>query len=137
VGKFRKKPVEIEAYEFQNKVGPDTRPAWLMDAVARGVVVFHPSRLGPGHLSIRTLEGEMRAEVGDWIIQGIKGELYPCKPDIFSATYEPIGCANHPDRPVREILDGDALCQECADAWVRAEGDWQHYIDSEEAGHGG
>lgn len=47
------------------------------------------------------------------------------------------GCINHPDRPVREILDGDALCQKCADAWARGEGEWQRYIESEEAGHGG
>lgn len=95
MGKFRKKPVEIEAYEFQSRVGPDTRPAWLMDAVARGDVVFHPARRGPGHLTIKTLEGEMRAEVGDWIIRGIKGELYPCKPDIFAATYEPVTAHQH------------------------------------------
>ena len=39
---------------------------------------------------IETLEGTMRAEVGDWIITGVKGERYPCKPDIFAATYEPV-----------------------------------------------
>lgn len=41
-------------------------------------------------LLIKTLEGEMMADPGDWIIKGIKGELYPCKPDIFAATYEPV-----------------------------------------------
>lgn len=45
--------------------------------------------LGDPALLIPTLEGEMRAEVGDWIIRGVKGELYPCKPDIFEATYDP------------------------------------------------
>jgi hypothetical protein len=40
-------------------------------------------------LSIETLEGTMEADIGDWIIRGVKGELYPCKPDIFAATYEP------------------------------------------------
>lgn len=78
----------IEAYEFHNKVGPDTRPSWIMEAVDRGDVVFHPVRNGPDYLTIKTLEGEMRADVGDWIIRGVKGELYPCKPDIFDATYE-------------------------------------------------
>ena len=40
-------------------------------------------------VAIPTLEGTMRAEIGDWIIRGVKGEFYPCKPDIFEATYEP------------------------------------------------
>ena len=57
---FRKKPVAIEAYKT---------------AVP---------------LDIETLEGTMRANAGDWIIRGVKGELYPCKPDIFEATYEPV-----------------------------------------------
>jgi hypothetical protein len=43
-----------------------------------------------GSLNIVTLEGVMRADPGDWIIRGVKGELYPCKPDIFAATYEPV-----------------------------------------------
>lgn len=41
-------------------------------------------------LFIQTLEGEMKANSGDWIIRGVKGEFYPCKPDIFTATYEPV-----------------------------------------------
>lgn len=40
-------------------------------------------------IDIQTLEGEMRAEMGDWVIKGVKGEFYPCKPDIFALTYEP------------------------------------------------
>lgn len=84
--KFRKKPVVIEAYEFQNKVGEDKRPQWLLDAIHNGSVWFQG---GPSpYLTIRTLEGDMRADVGDWIIRGVKQELYPCKPDIFAATYE-------------------------------------------------
>ena len=42
---------------------------------------------------VRTLEGHMRANLGDWIIKGVKGEFYPCKPDIFEATYEPLNKA--------------------------------------------
>ncbi len=41
-------------------------------------------------MQIPTLEGRMRANIGDWIIRGMKGEVYPCKPDIFEATYEPV-----------------------------------------------
>lgn len=86
--KYRKKPVVVEAYEFWNRVGPDNRPAWLLEAVDSGVVTFHQKPNGLSYLTIKTLEGDMRAEFGDWIIQGVKGELYPCKPDIFAATYE-------------------------------------------------
>jgi hypothetical protein len=45
----------------------------------------------PGTLSINTLEGTMTAVEGDWIIKGVKGEFYPCKPDIFEATYDRVG----------------------------------------------
>lgn len=88
--KFRKKPVEIEAYEFQNKIGPDTRPDWIIEANDAGRIKFHMRASGPPHLTISTLEGEMRADIGDWIIRGVKGEIYPCKPDIFAATYDPV-----------------------------------------------
>lgn len=58
--KFRKKPVVVEAYKTSKE------------------------------LIIKTLEGDMKASVGDWIITGINGEQYPCKPDIFKKTYEPV-----------------------------------------------
>ena len=58
--KFRKKPVIVEAYQTT------------------------------AELDIDTLEGTMHADIGDWIITGIQGEQYPCKPDIFEATYEPV-----------------------------------------------
>lgn len=86
--KFRMKPVVIEAFQ----VPPDddmTRPLppmWLVSAMACRPPSVLPSE--GGGLSIQTLEGVMRADVGDWIIQGVMGELYPCKPDIFAATYE-------------------------------------------------
>ena len=61
-------------------------------------------------LSIDTLEGRMRADPGDWIIQGVKGEFYPCKPDIFEATYEPffksIGRSGAQGAPQSEIQQG-------------------------------
>lgn len=64
------------------------------NAVARwcgGKAMPHPDKTytgGPLVIEIETLEGTMRAEPGDWIIRGVKGEFYPCKPDIFEATYE-------------------------------------------------
>jgi hypothetical protein len=54
------------------------------------VVVDAEKHDGPEPITIQTLEGPMTATPGDWIITGIKGEKYPCKPDIFAATYEPV-----------------------------------------------
>jgi hypothetical protein len=91
---FRKKPVVIEAFQFQRRNnGPVPYPDWYEDAVTRNDIVtsntgkWHdPTK--PAYCLIQTLEGTMRADEGDWIIRGIKGEIYPCKPDIFAATYE-------------------------------------------------
>jgi len=83
--KFRKKPVVIEAFKWTG--GPDQTedPEWIVAKIKDGSSWFYEN-----NLVIRTLEGDMFASVGDWIIQGIKGEVYPCKPDIFEATYEPV-----------------------------------------------
>jgi hypothetical protein len=88
---YRKRPVVIEAFCFDGGEMPD----WFLDArSADKVRTFSEGTGNPfndpvTHATIKTLEGEMRAERGDWIIRGVKGELYPCKPDIFAATYEP------------------------------------------------
>lgn len=80
--RYRKKPVEVEAWQMLSK---EPMPAWLEDAIESGDVI----RQGNGWI-IRTLEGDHLARKGDYIIQGVKGELYPCKPDIFEQTYEVI-----------------------------------------------
>jgi len=83
--KFRKKPVVIEAYQF--KYGPsidEMYRAWGDEF--KECSVFDDQVL---ELFIQTLEGQMRVTFGDWIIKGVKGEFYPCKPDIFEMTYEP------------------------------------------------
>ncbi len=89
--KFRKKPVVIEAFPVKDicsaadKKGFMARyPSWLASAIANGTI-----EVGGNFLMITTLEGSMIGEENDWLIRGIKGEVYPCKPDIFSATYEP------------------------------------------------
>ena len=92
--KFRKKPVVIEAFQMTKEQREDTSewPEWLNRAWSAswpevGSVSFYtPTR----ELLISTLEGEQKVSYGDWIIKGIKGELYPCKPDIFEATYEKV-----------------------------------------------
>lgn len=93
MAKFRKKPVEIEAIRNDGTWKPIIQ--WLQQ-LSGGGMVFQPGQEPPitrnddGSLNIATLEGTMRADVGDWVIQGVKGELYPCKPDIFAATYDPV-----------------------------------------------
>lgn len=78
---FRKKPVVIEAFRYWL----DSPPKWFRNQVTASQIVAHET-----HCEIHTLEGIMRGEVGDYIIQGIKGEIYPCKPNIFELTYESI-----------------------------------------------
>jgi hypothetical protein len=90
MAKYRKRPIVIEARQFEtnNEAGSPN-----MDALVNWMNQGSPTCVGWHNgtdIFIRTLEGEMRAEVKDWIIRGVKGEFYPCKPDIFAATYEPV-----------------------------------------------
>ena len=85
MAKFRKKPVMVEAWQVNPNIG--SMPDWLLDKLGRGV----STNGGLTPFFIDTLEGRMLAFDGDWIIKGVAGELYPCKPDIFAATYEPEG----------------------------------------------
>lgn len=92
--KFRKKPVVIEAVQNGGEWAPIME--WLDSLTPEGHLAIpfgsRPAitRNQDGTLNIETLEGTMRADVGDWIICGVQGELYPCKPDIFEATYEKV-----------------------------------------------
>ena len=79
---FRKKPVVVEAWQITDRTFNDLHPN---SEHISGVIYVPLER----HVIIPTLEGVMRGDVGDWIIRGVKGELYPCKPDIFEETYEP------------------------------------------------
>lgn len=84
--KFRKKPVVIEAMQFKGDWTGDGRD--ICDWVGRDAYWSAGNSGEPGTLHIKTLEGVMIAIEGDWIIKGIEGEFYPCKPDIFAATYD-------------------------------------------------
>ena len=75
--KYRKKPVVIEAWQNNDE---NEFPVWLANVDV--------GREPGGVILINTLEGVMKAMPGDYIIKGIQGEVYPCKPDIFEATYE-------------------------------------------------
>jgi hypothetical protein len=92
--RFRK-PVEVEAIQFHGGAEQATpiidwilarggTARWHEDSVAEDTAFL------PEHIAIDTLEGTMRAERADWIIRGVKGEFYPCKPEIFESTYEPV-----------------------------------------------
>lgn len=93
-GRYRKKPVVIDAVQWD---GTEACMKVVLELVdfdklpSDGIHVNNGLGYGPteGTLDIPTLEGVMTASPGDWIIRGVKGEIYPCKPDIFEATYEP------------------------------------------------
>jgi len=80
--RYAKKPVTVDAF----RAGHDHIPDWFMEKVTSNDIVLHTYR-NLDWCFIKTLEGAMAANYGDWIIKGIKGEIYPCKPDIFEATY--------------------------------------------------
>lgn len=90
MARYRKKPVEIEAYRWTG--GPDQMddPVWILDAIRAGVVWFKEDGGGTVRMWIQTLEGPICASMGDWIIKGVADEIYPCKPAIFEATYEEV-----------------------------------------------
>jgi hypothetical protein len=82
--KYRKKPVVIEAMQVVDDLNNHRAIAqWITDNGGQASLPF----LEP-YLVIKTLEGDMRADLGDYVIRGVQGEFYPCKPDIFAATYE-------------------------------------------------
>lgn len=85
--KFRKKPVVVDAWQYFDNIGTDTAviPVWAIEAVNVGII-----RVDDNETLVWTLEGEMRVSNGDWLIKGVAGEIYSCKPDIFEATYEPV-----------------------------------------------
>jgi hypothetical protein len=86
--KWRKRPVVVDAFKWTG--GPDQTedPEWVVAAIRDGDVSFENIGTKNVKLLVHTLEGIMTADVGDYIIRGVKGEIYPCKPDIFAATYE-------------------------------------------------
>lgn len=86
--RYKKKPIVIEAFKWTG--GPDQTedPEWCVDKMKTGEVWLENQGTTDCILAIKTLEGNMTASQGDYIIKGIKGEIYPCKPDIFEMTYE-------------------------------------------------
>ena len=117
--RFRKKPVVIEAVQLSADTKPGSEglsanemshaviAGWML---AHGFDGFHVhGEHSPFGLQIETLEGLMHASPGDWIIRGVKGEFYPCKSDIFEATYEPESASTvrHRDAITGQYVDAD------------------------------
>ena len=91
MGKYRKKPVVIEAFQLNASglVGED----WFWNAVSENTIVTHDFGKhypNPAWCEIKTLEGTMIAKAGDYIIRGVNGEIYPCKSEIFHVSYEAV-----------------------------------------------
>lgn len=85
VRKFRKKPIVIEAFQLDgDMIDPLFVEAGHYPVTVKGITYY------PDYAEIATLEGTMKADIGDWIITGVNGEQYPCKPDIFQKTYEEV-----------------------------------------------
>jgi len=84
--KFRKKPVVIEAVQWTGS----TADLSFIEAFTNDTSVYEEGPRGLCRLFIKTLEGNMTVSKYDWIIKGVKGECYPCKPDIFDETYEQV-----------------------------------------------
>lgn len=87
--KYRKKPVIIEAFQCNGSNALEIC-AWVNKELPPQANVIARMSWSEEILTIRTLEGNMNAGPGDWIIKGVNGEFYPCKPDIFEKTYEPV-----------------------------------------------
>lgn len=113
MGKYRKKPIVIEAFQmtedkrYDNSDWPNwLNEAWNKEPKEEGCLfcVDNDGMIGPGkNLCITTLEGALAVTFGDYIIQGVQGELYPCKPDIFEESYEAI-LIHNPSRIGRVVL---------------------------------
>ena len=87
MSKYRKKSVVVEAWQFDGSMSSAENIAALDDRMSVLSSTEEPPEV---YIIINTLEGRMTANPHDWIIRGVAGELYPCKPDIFAATYDPV-----------------------------------------------
>lgn len=99
---YRKKPVEVEAMQLNGETLRIVK--WMAANGSNYRTKTHPTDSTQDVIFVPTLEGEMRADPGDWIIRGVEGEFYPCKPHIFEATYELAGNAAPVDAERERML---------------------------------
>lgn len=123
---YRKKPVVIEAVQWKGEALSDSKE--LRSFLFSGKdTPYSISQYEDDVLVVRTLEGEMLAKPGDWIIRGVAGELYPCKPEIFEATYQPMDDSTY-------VADEDLRIERVgADEIVIAHPDFQWELSNEDA----
>ena len=91
--KYRKKPIVVKAFqlvEWDTETIPEEWPKWIVKAIRQHRDIGSLRRMTYSKWKVGTLEGSLLARVGDWVICGVKGEIYPCKDDIFRATYEEV-----------------------------------------------
>lgn len=96
MARYRKRPVEVEAFQITRERWDSTDwPVWMHEAWRKDMYQTGAVFLGAGAmldvLFVRTLEGALRIDWGNWIIRGVEGEIYSCNPSIFEATYDEIG----------------------------------------------
>jgi len=120
MAQYRKKPVVIDAAQFDGT--PGGACAMFEQFDIPGGKYVPSADLSQGHITIPTLEGVMSANAGDYIIKGVKGEFYPCKPDIFAASYENV--RNDPPKPMPLVLRVVGL-----DIPLLLRGDDDNYLD--------
>jgi hypothetical protein len=87
--KYRKKPVVIDAYQFPPEGDQTTRqlpPRWVIDATINRTLTQDAA----GRVTVHMAGGAVTMAADDWLIRGVKGEIYPCPADVFAATYEPV-----------------------------------------------
>ncbi len=109
--RYVKKPIIIEAFKYEGDLsanGENCFPSWAIKAYENGTLYYKETDDSPSELFIKTLEGDMLCEVGCYIIQGVEGEIYPCRSDIFNKTYVKVtnGISYNPciDEEVEEIV---------------------------------
>lgn len=117
--KYRKKPVVIEAVRFGGSTTDAVAVKHWMEGNEYRPPTIRTSDLRS--LTIDTLEGAMEARPGDWIIRGVQGEFYPCKPAIFDATYEPVE-EEHDDITTEELLEPEEWEIDLAQKWLKDKG---------------
>lgn len=128
--KFRKKPVVIEAIQYTGNNGLEIN---MFAPVAIQSPVLEPTDDNPtgAYIQIQTLEGCMIGRVDDWVIKGVNGEFYPCKPDIFAKTYEP--AETPPTEPKTETTGwteiGTLEHDELFGAWEQCDGERIELMD--------
>lgn len=121
IAKFTKKAVTIEAIRFSDDADTISNIHGFLGAETTRVSYENPDA---PVIKIETLEGTMTAQVGDWIIKGVKGEFYPCKHDIFQSTYLPHGTTN---RTFGEALDAAKTGKRIAREGWNGKGMWVCY----------